>query len=227
MDGILLIDKPTGISSFGVVVKVRWLIKEATGQKIKIGHTGTLDPLATGLMILVLGKYTKRAGEFSKLDKTYEAELTLGKTSSTGDSEGEIIAKSGQKPTKMALQAVLSRFEGQISQTPPIHSAIKINGQRAYKLARKGLTPDMKPREVTIYSIKLTDYSYPRVKVLTEVSSGTYIRSLAEDIGTELGTGAYMSALRRTKVGRFKIEDSLLLDELDYIRLHHGLSNDL
>src|SRR6266404_2666052 len=126
MDGILLVDKPAGWTSFDVVAKVRGIIKAETGQKIKIGHTGTLDPAATGLMILVLGKYTKRAGEFSKLDKTYEAELTLGKISSTGDKEGEITIKNGQKPTKMALQAVLSRFEGKISQIPPIHSAIKI-----------------------------------------------------------------------------------------------------
>ncbi len=197
-----------------MVAKVRGIVRQHTGQRIKIGHTGTLDPAATGLMVLVLGSYTKRAGEFSKLDKSYQAELTLGANSSTGDSEGELRQVSGQKPSKMALQAVLRRFEGQISQTPPIHSAIKIDGQRAYKLARKGLTPDMKPREVTIYSIKLTDYNYPIVKITTEVSSGTYIRSLAQDVGAALGTGAYLSALRRTQVGPYKIEAATTLDKV-------------
>ncbi len=227
MDGFLLVDKPAGISSFGVVAKVRGILRAGTGHKIKIGHTGTLDPAATGLMILVLGKYTKRAGEFSKLDKTYEAELTLGKTSSTGDSEGKITIKGGQEPTKVALQAILSQFEGEISQTPPIYSAIKINGQRAYKLARKGLTPKMELREITVYRLQLTDYSYPKVNIVTEVSSGTYIRTLAEDIGEALGTGAYMSALRRTQVGKFKLADALTLDGLDFAKLQQGLSNHL
>lgn len=214
LDGILLVDKPANISSFGVVARVRGIIKAQTGHKIKIGHTGTLDPLASGLMILVLGKYTKRAGEFSKLDKTYEAELTLGATSTTGDKEGEITVISGQKPTKMALQAILSRFEGQISQTPPIYSAIKIDGQRAYKLARQGKTPKLEPRQVTINSLTLDDYTYPAVKITVSVSSGTYIRSLAEDIGTALGTGAYMSALRRTQVGDYLVSDAAGISQL-------------
>lgn len=214
MDGILLVDKPVGISSFGVVARVRGIIKAETGQKIKIGHTGTLDPAATGLMILVLGKYTKRAGEFSKLDKTYEAELTLGHTSTTGDKEGEITQKSIQQPTKQDVQAVLSTFVGQISQTPPSYSAIKVDGQRAYKLARKGITPVIKPREITVYSLKLTDYSYPKLKFTVSVSSGTYIRTLAEDIGAKLGAGAYLSALRRTKVGEFDIETALKIGDI-------------
>jgi len=216
INGLLLVDKPAGISSFGVVARVRGIIKAETGQKIKIGHTGTLDPMATGLMILVLGKYTKRAGEFSKLDKTYEAELTLGQTSTTGDKEGEVTRKSAQKPTKQAVQDVLSTFVGQISQTPPAYSAIKIDGQRAYKLARQGITPVIKPREITIYSLELTDYSYPKVKFTVSVSSGTYIRTLAEDIGEKLGTGAYLSALRRTQVGDFNIKSAQVLQKLTY-----------
>lgn len=244
-DGILLVDKPAGMTSHDVVAQVRRIVRQATSHesratsqdelttidsrlparapKVRVGHTGTLDPAATGLMILVLGKYTKRAGEFSKLDKTYEAELTLGKTSTTGDSEGAITTKSGQRPTKVALQAVLGRFKGQISQTPPIHSAIKIDGQRAYKLARKGLTPNMKPREVTIYSLVLTDYTYPKVKITTAVSSGTYIRSLAEDIGAKLGTGAYMSALRRTDVGQFSIREAISLENCDYEQIRQSM----
>jgi len=214
MDGILLVDKPVGISSFGVVARVRGIIKAETGQKIKIGHTGTLDPMASGLMILVLGKYTKRAGEFSKLDKTYEADLTLGQTSTTGDKEGEMTRKSAHKPTKQAVQDVLSTFMGQISQTPPAYSAIKVDGQRAYKLARQGITPVIKPREITIYSLKLTDYSYPKLKFTVSVSSGTYIRTLAEDIGAKLGTGAYLSDLRRTEVGMFGLKSSIKLIDL-------------
>jgi len=212
MDGILLVGKPVGVSSFGVVARVRGIIKAETGQKIKIGHTGTLDPLASGLMILVLGSYTKRAGEFSKLDKTYEAEITLGATSSTADREGELIQKSTQKPTKKAIQAALSTFVGQISQTPPVYSAIKIDGQRAYKMARKGQTPKMEPRNVTIYSLGLTDYTYPNVKFITSVSSGTYIRSLAVDIGEKLGTGAYLSSLKRSKVAGFNLRQAINID---------------
>lgn len=213
MDGILLVDKPAGISSFGVVAKVRWIIKEATGQRIKIGHTGTLDPAASGLLVLVLGKYTKRAGEFSKLDKTYETEVTLGKTSTTGDSEGNIVQKSTKKPSLKDVQAVLSTFLGQIEQTPPAFSAIKIGGQRAYKLARAGKEVVLEPRKVTIYSIEKLQYDCPKLSFTTSVSSGTYIRSLAEDIGTKLGTGAYMSALCRTKVGQFDIKDAKTLDD--------------
>jgi len=216
MDGILLVDKPAGWTSFDVVAKIRGIIKAETGQKIKIGHTGTLDPAATGLLILVLGKYTKRAGEFSKLDKTYEAELTLGQTSSTGDKEGEITQKSAQKPTELAIKDTLSTFLGEISQTPPQYSAIKIGGQRAYKAARTGKTVEIEPRKVKIYKITEVKYDYPKLKFNTKVSSGTYIRSLAEDIGQKLGTGAYLSALRRTQVGKFNITDAAGVDGLDF-----------
>ena len=183
MDGYSLVDKPVGISSFGVVAKVKRLIREQTGQKVKIGHTGTLDPLASGLMILVLGSYTKQASEFSKLDKTYEVELTLGYVSKTGDAEGPIAKISDKQPTEMEIKHVLDQFIGQIKQTPHAHSAVKVGGQRAYKLARAGKEFKIEPRHVTIYSIEDIDYKYPKLRFITEVSSGTYIRSLAEDIG--------------------------------------------
>ena len=215
MDGILLVIKPAGISSFGVVARVRGLIKAQTGQKIKIGHTGTLDPFATGLLILVLGKYTKRAGEFSKLDKTYEAQIKLGQTSTTGDPEGEITEVSDRRPAKAEIKAALSEFVGQISQTPPAFSAIKVGGQRAYKLARVGKNIELKARQVQIHSVKLLNYDYPLVRVEAHVGSGTYIRSLAEDIGKELGTGAYLSVLRRTKVGKFDIKEAQALAEIE------------
>ena len=214
MDGILLVDKPASWTSHDVVAKVRSLLKKESGQKIKVGHTGTLDPFATGLLILVIGSYTKRAAEFSKMDKTYEAELTLGATSTTGDTEGEITPKSAKKPTEEQVRAVLSQFEGQIEQTPHTYSAIKIGGQRAYKMARQGKEVKLEPRQVTVYSLEFIDYKYPKLSFTTKVSSGTYIRSLAEDIGKKLGTGAYLSALRRTSVGEYSIIEAKQIDKI-------------
>ena len=199
-DGLLLIDKPAGITSFGVVARVRRLLSQEAGKRVKIGHTGTLDPFATGLMILVAGKATKRAAEFSKLDKVYEATFKLGDTSSTGDPEGEIVHDSDLQPPQEQLEAALGQFRGEITQTPPIFSAIKIGGVRAYKLARLNKDVEIPARNVTIYSLELLEYEYPLVKIRVHVSSGTYIRSLVSDIGMVLGTGAYTIELRRTKI---------------------------
>lgn len=210
---ILLIDKPAGMSSFGVVAKVRGALKASIGHKIKVGHTGTLDPFATGLLIILTGKMTKKSAEFLKLDKEYEATMKLGYTSSTGDPEGEIMSCYNGKPPKMAdITAAVSSFIGKISQTPPKYSAIKINGERAYKLARKGQDFTIPSREVEIYKIEVLDYEWPFLSIRCSVSSGTYIRTLAEDIGQQLGTGAYLTKLRRTKVGKFDVEDALGLD---------------
>ena len=208
-DQIILVDKPAGISSFGIVAKIRRELKEEFGHKIKVGHTGTLDPFATGLLILLSGKMTKKSNEFLKLDKIYEADLKLGFTSTTGDPEGEIQQYSDNLcPQRDAVESVLNSFIGTITQTPPRFSAIKINGERAYKLARKGADFEIPSREVEIYSIEILDYSYPTLKIRCHVSSGTYIRTLAEDIGKKLGTGAYLTALRRTKIGDYHIEDA-------------------
>ncbi|MDR2337006.1 MAG: tRNA pseudouridine(55) synthase TruB [Candidatus Nomurabacteria bacterium] len=224
MDNVILVDKPAGITSFGAVARVRRRLSEKAGHKVKVGHTGTLDPFATGLLILLSGKMTKKSAEFLGLDKEYEAVLRLGFVSSTGDLEGEItpyvpekVATSGgngnqldlgrtEQPDMDTLRATLTGFVGKIVQVPPIFSAIKIKGERAYKLARKGETPEMPSREVTIYDIKILDYNYPFLKILCHVSSGTYIRSLARDIGGKLGTGAYLTELRRTKVGEYRVE---------------------
>jgi tRNA pseudouridine55 synthase len=173
---------------------------------------------------LVLGKYTKRAGEFSKLDKVYETEMTLGATSSTGDIEGEITPKSAQKSLKQALEAVLDTFLGEISQIPPAYSAVKIGGQRAYKLARAGKTVEMEPRRVKIYSITDVKYDYPKLSFTASVSSGTYIRSLAADIGEKLGTGAYMSSLRRTQIGQFDLKNALKIDDLSLSTIQNTLA---
>ena len=208
-DQIILVDKPAGISSFGIVAKIRRELKEEFGHKIKVGHTGTLDPFATGLLILLSGKMTKKSNEFLKLDKSYEAELKLGFVSSTGDPEGEIQQYSDNLcPKRKTVESVLRSFTGKITQTPPRFSAIKINGERAYKLARKGADFEIPSRKVEIYSIEILDYSYPTLKIRCHVSSGTYIRTLAEDIGKKLGTGAYLTALRRTKIGDYHIEDA-------------------
>ena len=216
MDGILLVDKPEGISSFGVVAKIRRILSEQEGKKVKIGHTGTLDPAASGLMILVVGKYTKRAAAFSKLDKTYEAEIALGYTSATADREGELTKINERQPDLDEIKQALNTFLGTISQTPPAFSAIKVGGQRAYKLARAGKEVKIEPRKVTVYSIGNIKYSYPRLSFTVSVSSGTYIRSLAEDLGNQLATGAYLVSLRRLSVGPFRVNDGLSLEGIDY-----------
>jgi tRNA pseudouridine55 synthase len=197
MDGLLLIDKPSGWTSFDIVNKVRRMAEsvrtDSGGRKrFPVGHTGTLDPLATGLLVLVLGKYTKKAMELAKLDKIYEVTMCLGVTSTTGDEEGEKIHQSDDRPTREAISAALVKFTGALMQTPPAFSAIKINGERAYALARKGQKPELRPRPVTIYSQQLNEYKYPLVRFTAHVSSGTYIRTLVEDLGDELGVGGYM-----------------------------------
>lgn len=212
-DGILLIDKPANMTSFGVVARVRRRLSQEVGKKVKVGHTGTLDPFATGLMILVVGKACKRAGEFSKLDKVYEATITLGKESTTGDPEGEITDVSAKVPTREGVEKILGQFTGEIQQIPPIFSAIKIDGQRAYKLARDGQEIEMPIRTITIHSLELVDYAYPELKIRTHVSSGTYIRTLAKDIGDALGTGAYCSELRRTKIAEKSVAEAHALTE--------------
>ena len=217
MDDIVLIDKPTGMTSFGVVVRVRRVLTEQAGRKVKVGHTGTLDPFATGLMILVTGKKCREAEHYTKLDKWYEAQIVLGQTSSTGDPEGELAAVSDRRPTEAEIGVVLERFTGEIQQIPPVFSAIKIDGQRAYKLARQGKEVNMPSRNVTIYSLKLISYEYPYVNIRTHVSSGTYIRTLAQDIGEALGTGAYCRELRRTKIAEYDIADAKTLADLGIV----------
>ena len=213
MDEVILIDKPDGITSFGVVARVRRVLKERVGSKVKVGHTGTLDPFATGLLILLAGKATKRSNEFLKKDKEYEAEIFLGSTSTTGDPEGEISQVSDKVPSLEEIESVCSKFVGEISQKVPAFSAVKINGQRAYQLARSRKEVDTPTRKVTIYSIEILSYNYPVLKIKTFVSSGTYIRTLGEDIGTELKTGAYLTALRRTKIGDYSVSDAVKLDD--------------
>ena len=207
-DSVLLVDKPAGITSFGVVARVRRKLSQQLGKKAKVGHTGTLDPFATGLMIIVTGKECRNAGNYSKLDKEYEATIRLGQTSTTGDPEGELTEVSTAQPTKDQVEAVLKQFVGEITQQPPMFSAIKINGRRAYDLARKGEVVEMPTRQITIFKLELIDYAYPNIRIRTHVSSGTYIRTLAEDVGAALETGAYCSELHRTKVAEYSVVDA-------------------
>jgi tRNA pseudouridine55 synthase len=213
-DGILLIDKPANMTSFGVVARVRRVLSQQAGKKVKVGHTGTLDPFATGLMILVTGAECKNAGIYTKLDKIYEATIRLGQTSSTGDPEGELTDISSEQPSREAIERIVSTFTGDITQRPPIFSAIKINGQRAYKLARDGQEVEIPERTVTVHSLEVLQYAYPDITIRTHVSSGTYIRSLAVDIGAALETGAYCVSLRRTAISQWDITDAKQLSDL-------------
>lgn len=213
MNDRILIDKPAGMTSFGVVARLRRVLSQQAGRKIKVGHTGTLDPFATGLMILVTGKMCREAGAYTKLDKWYEAEIILGQVSTTGDPEGELTRVSDRQPLGVEIEQVLRQFTGEIRQRPPIFSAVKINGRRAYKLARDGQAVEIPERTVQIYTLELVDYSYPSLKIRVHVSSGTYIRSLAADIGESLGVGAYCRRLRRTKIAEFDVKNAKTLKD--------------
>ena len=211
---ILLIDKPDQMTSFGVVARIRRKLSEQEGKKVKVGHTGTLDPFATGLLIILTHKATKLSDTFLKLDKWYEATIELGKSSTTGDPEGEITTHEVTRiPTREEVEIACQKFLGQITQTLPAFSAIKINGKRAYQLAREGKQVEMPSRQVEIYALEILDYQYPILKIRTHVSSGTYIRTLGEDIGKTLGTSAYLTTLRRIQVGPYKIDDAITLDD--------------
>jgi tRNA pseudouridine55 synthase len=203
-DRILLIDKPLEWTSFDVVSKMRRLLKIK-----KIGHAGTLDPLATGLLILCTGKFTKRINEFQNLEKEYTGTLVLGQTTETNDLESiPTDAVSLQSITMDMLETARQKFIGSIHQVPPMHSAIKIDGKRAYDLARKGIEKILEARTVEITEFKLTRIELPEVDFLVVCSKGTYIRSLVRDFGVQLGVGAYLSALRRTRIGSFAVTDA-------------------
>ena len=208
--GIYNIYKPAGPTSHDMVD----LVRKLSGEK-RVGHAGTLDPFAEGVLIIAVGReYTKQLDQFLKKDKTYIATLRLGASSDTGDITGKLTPRgstSEERPTREEVVAVLKKFVGEIAQTPPAYSAIQVAGQRAYALARQGLTPKLAPRKITIYSLKLLSYRWPNLKIETKVSSGTYIRVLAEDIGETLKTKAYLTKLIRTSVSDFKVNSSLKL----------------
>lgn len=208
-NGLVLIDKPKGLTSFGVVARIRRQLSEQIGKKAKVGHTGTLDPFATGLLVLVTGQACKQASQFLKLDKTYLAEIILGATTPTLDSEGRRQFGARFQPSRAQVEAVAASFRGQINQIPPQFSALKVGGRRAYDLARAGQTVALAARAVTISRLEVLEYDYPRLTVEATVSSGTYIRSLARDFGIKLGTGAYCDQLRRLRVGEYSVAEAL------------------
>ncbi len=204
MEGILLVDKPANMSSFAVVSAAR----RRLGVK-KIGHGGTLDPFATGLLVLLVGRsFTKRAGEFLHGDKSYRATLKLGESTDSFDLDGTIVNTSDKVPTIDEVEEVLKQFQGTIEQVPPMFSAKKIGGVRLYELARKGKVVERKAVLVTV-QISLIRYSYPELEIEVKASKGTYIRSLAEDIGKALGAYAHLISLRRLESGRFSLVDSV------------------
>ncbi len=208
LNKVFAINKPKGISSNKILYKFKKKYK-----KEKVGHAGTLDPMARGVLVVGVGREaTKKLGEISKrTKKTYVAEIELGKTSLTDDSEGEIKKVSSIIPSKKELKDVLSQFKGEILQTPPIFSAIKINGQEAYKKARKNEKFKLPPRKVKVYKIKILDYKYPILKLEITCGSGTYIRSIARDLGEKLKTGGYLKDLVRTGVGKYTIKSAVKL----------------
>lgn len=218
--GLLLVDKPVDWTSFDVVNKIRFTIAKELDVKpkhMKVGHSGTLDPRATGLLLLAVGKATKQMSSLLKQEKTYEVGALLGSTSTTGDSEGDIsINQSVQAPESNKVQETIDTYIGDIKQKPHSFSAVKVGGTRAYKLARKGQKVDLNPKKVTVYSITKVKYSWPQLTFDTKVSSGTYVRSLVEDIGRDLKVGAYMNSLRRTGIGEYKISDAYSVEDLDF-----------
>lgn len=205
---VLLIDKPLDWTSFDVVRKIRNQIKIK-----KVGHAGTLDPLATGLLIVCTGKFTKKINEFMAQEKEYTGTITLGACTPTYDLESvPEQVKSTDHLTETDIQKVLLAFVGPIAQVPPAHSAIKINGKRVYELARKGKEVQLEPRPVTIYAFDITRFALPEIDFRVVCSTGTYIRSLANDLGAALGVGGYLSALRRTRIGAFTVDEAITPD---------------
>lgn len=203
-DQVLLINKPLHWTSFDVVKKLRYKLKIK-----KIGHAGTLDPLATGLLIVCTGKMTKRIDEYQAQEKEYTGTFVIGQSTPSNDLETEVNAQMDISGiTEELIQNTTRKFIGVISQVPPAHSAIKVEGKRSYELARKGKEVELKPREVTIKEFEITSINLPRVDFRVVCSKGTYIRSLARDFGLALGNIAYLAALCRTRIGKFKLEDA-------------------
>ncbi|WP_068807412.1 tRNA pseudouridine(55) synthase TruB [Thauera phenolivorans] len=210
VDGVLLLDKPQGLSSNTALQTARRLFNAA-----KAGHTGTLDPMATGLLPLTFGEATKFSQMLLDADKTYEAEVRLGVDTDTGDAEGTVLATRPVAVERAALEAVLSRFRGEIEQIPPMYSALKRDGKPLYEYARAGIELERPSRRVTIHVLELLDFDGERFRIRVGCSKGTYVRSLAMDIGAALGCGAHLSALRRTGIGPFEVAEAVTLERLE------------
>lgn len=226
---VLLIDKPLEWTSFDVVNKIRYSIRRKLNvKKVKVGHAGTLDPLATGLLIICTGKFTKRIDEFQAQEKEYTGTFYLGATTPSFDKETEI---DNEYPTshitKEMLEETSQKFTGEILQVPPLFSAIKIKGERAYNKARKNQDVKLQPRKISIPEFEITEIKLPEISFRVTCSKGTYIRSLARDFGESLNSGAYLSSLRRTKIGNFNVENSMSVEEMvDTINCLPAISDD-
>lgn len=212
---LILINKPVGWTSFQVVNKIRWLIKSSYDlKKIKVGHAGTLDPLAQGLLIICTGKLTKKITEFQNEKKGYCGTFYLGATTPSFDLETEIDSKSSiENIDSNILEATAKKFLGCINQTPPIYSALKVNGKKLYDYARKGEQVKLKKREINVFKFELNSIKLPLIDFEIECSKGTYIRSIANDFGKELKVGAYLHKLIRTSIGEFKLRNALSIDD--------------
>ena len=210
VDGVLLLNKPVGITSNAALQKAKWLFNAK-----KAGHTGTLDPFADGLLPLCFGEATKFSAYLLDADKRYRAVLQLGVTTTTGDPEGEILATREVHTSRAEIEALLPRFMGEIEQIPPMHSALKHQGRPLYEYARAGIEIERPPRRVTIRALDLVECDLPRVVLDVQSSAGTYIRTLAQDIGAALGCGAHLTALTRTVAGGFQLEQAHTLTDLE------------
>jgi tRNA pseudouridine55 synthase len=208
VDKMFLVDKPKGLTSSRVVERIKRKFN------VKAGHTGTLDPLATGLLVVLTGKFTKNASSFLKLDKAYEVKVILGVETDTFDSEGAVLQRTDNGVSREELEKVLKEFSGDIWQTPPPYSAKKITGRKAYQLARRGISVYIPPKKVSIYSLELKEFQFPYFTIACEVSSGFYVRSLAHDIGERLRVGATVVEVRRTRVGPYYVEQAKGLEEI-------------
>lgn len=213
---LLLVDKPKGWTSFDVVNKVRFALKHKLGvKKIKVGHSGTLDPMATGLLLICTGKATKALAQLQGLDKVYSGEITLGATTPTYDAES---APENERPTEdISDEQIIEaskKFHGEMDQVPPIYSAIKKDGVAAYTLARRGKEVKLEPRRVQIHAFNILEVDIPRVRFRVHCSKGFYVRSLAHDIGDAIGSGGYLSMLRRESVGSFHVGNAWTIDQL-------------
>ncbi|MFC2973400.1 tRNA pseudouridine(55) synthase TruB [Azotobacter bryophylli] len=217
IDGILVLDKPRGLTSNAALQKIRWLLNAE-----KAGHTGSLDPLATGVLPLCFGEATKFSQYLLDADKGYETLMHLGVTTATGDAEGEVLERRDVSVDRDALEAVLSRFRGEISQIPPMYSALKRDGQPLYKLARAGEVVEREPRSVTIGRLDLLSFEPPFARLSVACSKGTYIRTLVEDIGQALGAGAHVAELRRTQAGPFSLDQAISLESLEQAHAEGG-----
>lgn len=209
LDGVLLLDKPEGLSSNDALIKAKRLLNAK-----KAGHTGTLDPFATGLLPLCFGEATKFSQDLLEADKTYETVVHLGVRTTTADTEGEVLERCEVAVTPDQIEAVLERFRGEIDQVPPMHSALKRDGKPLYEYARQGITLERQARRVTIHALEMLGYEAPYLRLLVTCSKGTYIRVLGEDVGAALGCGAHLQALRRTQVGNLTLDGCVTLEQL-------------